>query len=194
METERRKEGLSARERLILSGIAEIEENGLQDFSIRRVAEACGVSCAAPYKHFKNRQEFVEAIIEYVYERWGEQRERLAAEAPEDKRRQLVKISVGFVRFLHENPSFRSIIMLRDSDAEGGSAPMLLRLTEGSREIVRQYCAEVGMAPEVRRRKVFVVRSLIYGAALMLDSGELPDDEAGFAMAEAMIEREFDLE
>ena len=193
METERRKEGLSARERLILSGIAEIEENGLQDFSIRRVAEACGVSCAAPYKHFKNRQEFVEAIIEYVYERWGEQRERLAAEAPEDKRRQLVKISVGFVRFLHENPSFRSIIMLRDSDAEGG-APMLLRLTEGSREIVRQYCAEVGMAPEVRRRKVFVVRSLIYGAALMLDSGELPDDEAGFAMAEAMIEREFDLE
>ncbi len=193
METERRKEGLSARERLILSGIAEIEKNGLQDFSIRRVAEACGVSCAAPYKHFKNRQEFVEAIIEYVYERWGEQRERLAAEAPEDKRRQLVKISVGFVRFLHENPSFRSIIMLRDSDAEGG-APMLLRLTEGSREIVRQYCAEVGMAPEVRRRKVFVVRSLIYGAALMLDSGELPDDEAGFAMAEAMIEREFDLD
>jgi len=193
METERRKEGLSARERLILSGIAEIEENGLQDFSIRRVAEACGVSCAAPYKHFKNRQEFVEAIIEYVYERWDEQRERLAAEAPEDKRRQLVKISVGFVRFLHENPGFRSIIMLRDSADEGG-APMLLRLTEGSREMVRQYCAEVGMAPEVRRRKMFVVRSLIYGAALMLDSGELPDDEAGFAMAEAMIEREFDLE
>lgn len=194
MVTESRKKGLSARERLILSGIAEIEQNGLQEFSIRRVAEACGVSCAAPYKHFKNRQEFIEAIIEYVYERWGEQRERLAAEAPEDKRRQLVKISVGFARFLHENPGFRSIIMLRDSDAEGGRAPMLLRLTEGSREIVRQYCAEVGMSQEAQKRKVFVVRSLIYGAALMLDSGELPDDEAGFAMAEAMIEREFDLE
>ena len=40
------------REALILAGIHEINANGVASFSIRRVAEACGVSCAAPYKHF----------------------------------------------------------------------------------------------------------------------------------------------
>ena len=35
------------REALIQAGIHEIHTNGVAAFSIRRVAEACGVSCAA---------------------------------------------------------------------------------------------------------------------------------------------------
>ena len=34
------------RERLILAGIEEIRLHGLQDFSLRKAASACGVSCA----------------------------------------------------------------------------------------------------------------------------------------------------
>ena len=54
------------REVLILAGIDEINAHSVTDFSIRRVAEACGVSCAAPYKHFKDKREFIASIIEYV--------------------------------------------------------------------------------------------------------------------------------
>ena len=45
----------SIRERLIIAGIKEIELHGFNDFSLRRVAAACEVSCAAPYRHYKNK-------------------------------------------------------------------------------------------------------------------------------------------
>ena len=47
-------EEASMRERLILAGIQEIDARGIQKFSMRQVANACGVSCAAPYQHFQD--------------------------------------------------------------------------------------------------------------------------------------------
>ena len=44
----------NTREALILAGLEELNEYGIQHFSTRRVAKACGMSCAAPYKHFKD--------------------------------------------------------------------------------------------------------------------------------------------
>ena len=58
------------REVLLMAGISEINTQGVTGFSIRRVATACGVSCAAPYKHFKDKKEFIAAIIEFVNEEW----------------------------------------------------------------------------------------------------------------------------
>ena len=182
---------LPVRERLILAGIREIENSGVQNFSMRRVASECGVSCTAPYKHFADKHAFLTAIIEYVYERWDEQRDRIAAQCGGSTREKLTKISIGFIRFLNENPHFRSIIMLRDRNSD---QPMMLRLTSGSRELVQRFCEEVGMPPEVQHRKLFLVRSLIYGAALMMDSGELSNDEADLQMVESLISREFEIE
>ena len=63
-------ERLSSRERLILAALDEVEEVGFARFSLRRVANACGVSCAAPYKHFKNKREVFEAILRYINSEW----------------------------------------------------------------------------------------------------------------------------
>ncbi|MBQ9131598.1 MAG: helix-turn-helix transcriptional regulator, partial [Clostridia bacterium] len=49
----------AVRERLIIAGIRELEAHGLNDFSLRRVAVACEVSCAAPYRHFKDKEELI---------------------------------------------------------------------------------------------------------------------------------------
>ena len=51
----------SVREQLIIAGIAELENHGIADFSLRRVASVCNISCAAPYKHFKNKEMLIEA-------------------------------------------------------------------------------------------------------------------------------------
>ena len=52
----------AVRDRLIEAGIREIEANGLQNFSLRHVAQLCGVSCAAPYRHFKDKEEYINEI------------------------------------------------------------------------------------------------------------------------------------
>lgn len=186
-----KNQSISVREKLILAGIEELENHGMQSFSMRRTAAACGMSCAAPYKHFEDKEEFVYAIIDYIYERWDEVRRSLVAGCDASIKSQLICISIGYIRFLHENPHFRSIIMMRDVIVEKQGKQMLLRLTEGSRQLIEQYCESVGMPPEVKARKLFLVRSLIYGAALMLDSGEL--DIESLDMVEALIGREFEI-
>ena len=49
------------------------------------------------------------------------------------------------------------------------------------------------MPEDVRRHKVFVVRSLLYGAALMFDNRELLYTPENLENARRMIDREFDL-
>ena len=78
------------RQLLIEAGIEEINRSGVAEFSVRRVAQACGVSCAAPYKHFKDRREFIAAIIEYVNEQWYERQEMILAQCTGGLREQIV--------------------------------------------------------------------------------------------------------
>ena len=63
-------EEASMRERLILAGIQEIEARGIQNFSMRQVANACGVSCAAPYKHFQDKNDLILSIVLYIQQQW----------------------------------------------------------------------------------------------------------------------------
>ena len=184
---------LPVKERLLLAGIDEIEKNGVQNFSIRHVAAACGVSCAAPYKHFADKNEFVLAIIRYINEEWQHEQQRIQERFAGDTRRQLVETSVAYVRFLRDNPHYRSIIMLRDDSLPPEQAGVKSRMSAGTRALVTRYCSEVNMPKDVEIRKTFVVRSLIYGAALMLDNGELENRRESFDFIAAAIDREFSL-
>ena len=56
----------NTREELIKAGVEEINRYGVAGFSMRRIAQLCGVSCGAPYKHFGDRKEFIAAIIDIL--------------------------------------------------------------------------------------------------------------------------------
>ena len=42
---------------LIKSGLQMVQEDGINKLSLRRLAQMCNVSEAAPYSHFKNKEE-----------------------------------------------------------------------------------------------------------------------------------------
>lgn len=181
------------REELIRAGINEINRHGVTGFSIRRVAESCGVSCAAPAKHFGDRKGFLAAIIEYVNRQWTERQLRILRESGSSLRAQIVGISVEYVKFLVENPHFRSIIMMKDDEFDSVYSSVRSEMSEITQRLVQAYCESVGMTEEIRRRKLYVVRALIYGAALMFDNGELEYSDGMLEIVRASIDREFDL-
>jgi len=184
---------LPVRERLIYAGMRELSQSGIQNFSIRRVAAACSLSCAAPYKHFKDKQAFVTAIIEYINAIWGVQQRQIIEAHPGDLRTQIVEISMAYIRFLMENPNFRSVIMLRDDSLDADYARLRGEMTQLTRDVIGRYCRSVGMDEKTRRRKTYVVRSLIYGAALLFDNRQLEYNEENMASVQYAIAREFDL-
>ncbi len=183
----------NVREQLIIAGIQEINKYGLQSFSVRRIANECGVSCAAPYKHFKDRHCFVAAIIEYINKQWGDRQQNILKEIPNNTRKQLLEVSLDYVRFLVENPHFRSIIMLKDEEFDSEYKNMRGQISELSQSLIKRYCEEAGISKNNEKRKTYIVRSLIYGAALMFDNGEMEYIEENMRFVEFSIDREFDL-
>ena len=59
------------RQALIDAGIKIINEKGEDNLSLRKVAALCNVSHAAPYAHFKDKDELIEAIKSSVLNSYG---------------------------------------------------------------------------------------------------------------------------
>lgn len=187
-------EKLPLRQRLVLAAINEIEEVGFERFSMRRVATACGASCAAPYKHFKNRHEIVVAILEYISDVWLERQEKtLRRLEHETLRNQLVELALEYIRFMVENPRFRAILMIRDETFDESYLHIKARISDLSKELILRFCEEQKIDPRVARVKMYVVRSLIYGFSLMFGNNELPYNDYMTRFIRALIQREIEL-
>ena len=95
------------RDRLIIAGIAEIEQHGIAGFSLRRVAAACNTSCAAPYKHFKNKDDLILEIIRYVNRQWELLRDQILSLYTGESMERIVEVCVAYIRFWVANPNYR---------------------------------------------------------------------------------------
>lgn len=183
----------SKREDLIKAGIQEINKHGIAGFSMRRIADDCGLSCGAPYKHFENRKDFIAAVIEYVNGQWRVRQQELLDQYAGDLRRQIVEMSVGYVEFLMEHPHYRSILMLKDEEFDNTYHRLRGELSSPTQQLAQQFFDSVGMDDFTSRRKVYVVRSLIFGAVILMDNGELAYNQETLEFIRFSINREFDL-
>lgn len=183
----------SKREDLIKAGIQEINKHGIAGFSMRRIADDCGLSCGAPYKHFENRKDFIAAVIEYVNGQWRVRQQELLDQHAGDLRRQIVEMSVGYVEFLMEHPHFRSILMLKDEEFDNTYHRLRGEMSSPTQQLAKRYFESVGMDDFTSRRKVYVVRSLIFGAVILMDNGEMAYNQETLEFIRFNINREFDL-
>ena len=181
------------RQLLIEAGIEEINRVGATEFSVRRMAQACGVSCAAPYKHFKDRREFVAAIIEYVNGQWHVRQEELLRSCDGDLRAQIVEVVVGYLRFLMEKPWFRSILMLKNAEFDNIYHRVQGQESSRSQLLEAQFFAQSGWDDAKLRRKLHLVRAILFGTVFLIDNGELEFSEEVLDNVRQAVQREFDL-
>lgn len=187
-----KKNSQSSREKLILAGLRLISESGLAGFSLRAVAAECGLSCAAPYRHFKNKDDLLLAILSYIHDAWHDVQSRIISEEA-DLRRCLTRICIAYIRFLVDNPSFRAIVMSADREMPPELRQLMSKLSERTMALIGTYVADAGLTPEAAERKTSLIRALLYGYAFMLSSGEVRISDASYALIESIVSREFDL-
>ena len=179
------------RDDLILAGIEEINEYGATGFSVRRVAAACGVSSAAPYKHFKDKKEFLTAIVEYVNEQWAVEQDAVLEKCGDDPRQQLVEVATFYVRFLMENPYYRQILMLKNADFDNLYHRKRGEINSVTERIMLRVKEKYGLSDEIWARKKLLVRSLLFGAVFMFDSGEIRYTPESLENIRYIVDREF---
>ena len=93
------------RQALIDAGIKIINESGEANLSLRKAAAMCKVSHAAPYAHFKDKNELIEAIKATVTEQFTEELSA-AVDASPNAESALVNMGRHYVAFFVRRPDY----------------------------------------------------------------------------------------
>jgi AcrR family transcriptional regulator len=86
-----------------------VERDGLPALSLRAVAREAGVSPAAPYHHFKDKQELMLAVGAEGFARLGEVMLEAKSKAPTPLAA-LAALGVAYVCFARENPALYTLM------------------------------------------------------------------------------------
>ncbi len=148
------------RKALLLAGIREIEKHGINGFSLRRIANECGVSCAAPYRHFESKAAFVFEVIAYVNSQWVLLKTQIESMFTTDKKRFITELCIATVLFWRANPNFKHIAMLDDSLLNEEQIKEKNRIIDNITYLTREYCSDSSS-----EKTVFLIKALLYGAA-----------------------------
>lgn len=185
-------EGSSAvRDRLIEAGIRELDQYGVQGFSLRRVAQACGVSCAAPYKHFKDKQALIEAIAEALNSQWFNRQAEALSKLDGDPGAQLRAICKEYLRFLQENPNFCTLITQRDESTGKWHLNHLFNQSSRTKSLIVQYAKEHSMSEDDVYSSVCAIRAVLYGAAMMNQNDDMRLNNSTIDILSRMIDSQF---
>lgn len=101
------------KEKLIATGVEEIRTRGVDQLSIRTVAQRCGVTHGAPYKHFENKDVYLQVVLEHLSEIFLKYLTK-GVDSSLDVRGQLVLMVMGcnFVEFAQkETNSFEALFI-----------------------------------------------------------------------------------
>lgn len=172
------------RDALIRAARKLLEKHGLAEVSLRRLARAAGVSPAAPYHHFADKQALLNAVAAEGFETLRSvMLARMAKET--DPAAGLAASGVGYVAFAVENPAlFR--LMFGGDGTQLSPDSALIKARELAYDVLQSAVAE--SSPDRTADPLTCVRlwALVHGIAkLILEVGIKPPDY-GVASSEAL--------
>ncbi|MBS4535674.1 TetR/AcrR family transcriptional regulator, partial [Clostridium sp. D2Q-14] len=103
------------KQELIHNGLLLLNKEGIERFSLRKVASMCGVSHNAPYRHFKDKDELINEIVRVVWEKFYISLLDVTKLYTDEPRLQIVEMGKAYVKFMVENPDYLKFMFLSDS-------------------------------------------------------------------------------
>jgi AcrR family transcriptional regulator len=179
------------REALIQAGLKLLSEQGVAGLSLRAAAQLAGVSHAAPYRHFTDKQALVAAIAERGFRLLTASMREALAESPASGPRpaaidKLYALGVGYVRFGTAHPDYLRVIFGGVIGEEPGAE--LAAAGDEAYNALRGV-VEAGLASgELRGGDPDLVSlscwSLVHGLSSLLSSGAVPPPASPGALRE----------
>jgi len=164
---------------LIAAGLEILSEQGLEGLSLRNVARRVGVSHAAPYNHFPDKQALLAAISSAAHE----QLNRALSNAFERARRSstdvVFAISWAYVQFALGDPG-RFKLMFSGALEEELAHPDYVAITQKNLSLFREviaFCQGIDQLPEGRVESLAVrLWSLVHGFAHLILEDQFPKE------------------
>jgi AcrR family transcriptional regulator len=163
---------------LVQAAGATLEADGLEAVTLRGAAATAGVSPAAPYRHFANKQALLAAVAVHGFEQLAHavQQARAAAGEPWAA---LERAGVAWVRFAGDHPSVYQLMFRAVAEQAAGS-PLLVAAQAAPRAVLEALtaCQKAGAlhadagASSVARTAC----ALLHGLACLRTQGLLSGD------------------
>lgn len=157
------------REAILAASLQSIREHGVAGLSLREAARRAGVSAAAPYFHFKNRQELLDAIGMEGFAQMGEAMQRALADAGDDEHERLMVLGQAYIRYALREPERFTVMFQACRMAAPG---LTWQLLVDSMARVAALRGEPERAPAL----TLLAWSAVHGAATLLLQGGIRAD------------------
>lgn len=90
-----------------------LAETGIENLSLRKLADRVGVSRTAPYHHFKDKNELLCAIAEEGFRHWHRQAETILAQQELSAREKYRQFVHGYIGYAADNPEMYELMFGR---------------------------------------------------------------------------------
>jgi AcrR family transcriptional regulator len=175
------------REALVRAARRILEKEGIARLSLRRVARATGVSPAAPYHHFADKQALLDAIATQGFAALtAEMRARMAKKS--DPAGRLDASGISYVVFAVENPTLFQLMFGGDRQSSSAKAA-LNKSREIAYRVLQAAVADAsadGTAPPLVCLRLW---ALVHGIAKLIVEDCIKPSHYGVSSSEALAER-----
>jgi AcrR family transcriptional regulator len=159
---------------LIQAGIKILADEGIHEFSLRKVAREAGVSHSAPYAHFTDKQALIAAISTDGYQKVYERFVAVKRTYPEDPLRQFIETAWAYVSFGFEEPDHFKITFSASVERER-EYPALVEMTSKTFHELTELmvrCQAAGLIEKGQPDLVAVtVWGLVHGFVNLIQEG-----------------------
>ncbi|SDX30586.1 transcriptional regulator, TetR family [Albimonas donghaensis] len=124
------------REALVEAALPLIAERGPQGFTLAEVAREAGVSGAAPYRHFKGREDLIAEMARRGFDLFADLLERAWNGGEPSPISAFEKMSRAYLHFARAEPGM--YIAMFESGVTVGADPALLAASDRAMEVMRR--------------------------------------------------------
>ncbi len=175
------------REALIESALHILREKGIEALSLRNLAKATQVTQAAPYSHFRDKDELLAAIAETGFQRLALQMAEDAT-GQKDTQGRIEKLVSSYIRFAQENkPMFR--LMFSRELAEMKRYPTLAMTAGKSYSLISAALSRRTAATEDALFMTVAIWSLCHGLTTLIIDDKINLEQYGAANIDAFVQR-----
>ena len=171
---------------LITAAVQLLDEVGPHGVSLREVARRAGVTHAAPYRHFADKETLLAAVAEEGFHLLEDEMRARMDQAGADPTARLQASGVGYVMFAVQHPAHFRLMFGRELH-DRRARPALFEASEAAYQVLVEALAGVQAAGGLPGQDPTILAvgawSKVHGLAMLLVEGQL--EERGIALDRA---------
>lgn len=168
------------RQSLLASSLQLLREGGVEALSLRKLAELSGVSRAAPYHHFADKQALLAAVAEQGFAELSDLLHGVVGNEQVALDERLHQAVLGYLDFALEQPALYELMFgqaLWQADSASNQTPSTLQFQRTAKDCFRQYVhlferlQDQSASPQSPLRSAQLLWATLHGLAQLSRNG-----------------------